>query len=48
LHAVGKDAGALQRAVRSVAAKEGASAEPIEAGLEEAFIALMAQAGDAQ
>jgi ABC-2 type transport system ATP-binding protein len=48
LHAVGKDAGALERAVRSVAAKEGASAEPIEAGLEEAFIALMAQAGDAQ
>jgi ABC-2 type transport system ATP-binding protein len=46
LHAVGKDEAALERGVRAVAAKEGVRAERIEAGLEEAFIALMAQAGD--
>ncbi|NWG55050.1 MAG: ABC transporter ATP-binding protein [Hydrogenophilaceae bacterium] len=46
LHVVGADAAALARVVQAEAQRIGAHAEPIEAGLEEAFIGLMAQAQD--
>ncbi|MGE0827957.1 MAG: ABC transporter ATP-binding protein [Hyphomonadaceae bacterium] len=46
MHAVGKDAAALERAIDSVRALPGVEIERIEAGLEEAFIALMARAED--
>ncbi|MGE0047199.1 MAG: ABC transporter ATP-binding protein [Hyphomonadaceae bacterium] len=41
LHAVGKDEGALARALEPLRVRAGVTVETIEAGLEEAFISLM-------
>jgi ABC-2 type transport system ATP-binding protein len=47
IHACGKDAAALERAVRAVkAAQPHVEIEPIEAGFEEIFIYLMSGAMD--
>lgn len=47
LHVVGADEAALARAVESVRARPGVTMERIPAGLEEAFISLMARAPEA-
>jgi len=46
LHVTGRDAAALERTVRSLGMASGYHAEPIEAGLEDVFISLMARAPD--
>ncbi|MCB2097636.1 MAG: ABC transporter ATP-binding protein [Parvularculaceae bacterium] len=46
IHLAGRDDNALAGAVRSIGGLAGLEAEPIEAGLEEAFIYLMAGAAD--
>ncbi len=46
IHIAGRDPAGLKRAVDALAGLSGLEAEPIEAGLEEAFIYLMAGAAD--
>ncbi|MBI1187062.1 MAG: ATP-binding cassette domain-containing protein [Alphaproteobacteria bacterium] len=46
LHVVGKDEAAIARLAKAAAERIGATAEPVDAGLEEAFIGLMSGAAD--
>lgn len=46
LHVCGAEAAALDRALAPISAVQGVRVEPIEAGLEESFIHLMARAAD--
>jgi ABC-2 type transport system ATP-binding protein len=46
IHIAGRDLGALEATVRSLSHIEGCVSHPIDAGLEEAFIYLMAGAAD--